>query len=499
MMKAFKILVLLLASQQLFAQVTKAPAYPLITHNPYFCIWSFNDVLYNEPTKHWTGTNQSLIGLIKVDGKAYRFLGKEEKAPETILPAADETAYTVKYTEDAAADGWMNAGFDDSEWKTGAAPFSDNDRLAKTIWKSRDLWVRREFTLNEIPSRNMYLKLMHDDNVEVYLNGEKIYSRNGWNNTAEYFSLDDAAKKKLLKGKNILAVHVANTAGGQGLDFGLSIDPKPDPSLNSIDTATQKSVNMNATQTMYAFKCGAIDLDLTFTSPLLINDLDIMTRPVSYISFKTKSNDDKQHDVQIYFGATTDLAVNTPSQPVTAQQFTNGALSMVKAGTVEQPILQKKGDNLRIDWGYAYIAAPTSSNPKQSITSIDDGLKNFVSNTSAKNSLTGKQLMLNTIFPAEKVGATATEKLIIVGYDDLYAVQYFHQNLKSWWKLKDGVTIESLLNQSYKECNDILAKCTKVNDMIWNDAKAAGGETYAKLCVTAYRQSIAAHAVVKKP
>ncbi|MEP6685034.1 MAG: DUF4965 domain-containing protein [Parafilimonas sp.] len=497
-MRAFKLLLLLFFSQQLFAQVTKAPAYPLITHNPYFSVWSFTDELNASSTKHWTGTTQSLIGLIKVDGKTYRFLGKEDKAPETLLPSSDDAAYNVEYTEEAPADDWMNANFNDSKWKTGAAPFSDG-KNAKTLWKSKNLWVRRTFTLNEIPDRKMYLKLFHDDDVEVYLNGEKIYNCNCWNSTTEYFSIDDAMKNKLKKGKNILAVHVVNTAGGQGLDFGLSVAPKPDASLSGIETAKQTSLNMNATQTAYTFTCGAVDLNLTFTSPLLIDDLDIMTNPVSYISFKTKSNDDGQHNVQLYFGATTDLAVNVPSQTVTAQQYTNDNLSVLKAGTVEQPVLQKKGDNLRIDWGYVYIAAPSSAKTKQSITGIDDGLKNFVSNTSAKNLTTGKQLMLNTVFPLQKIGADETEQLIMVGYDDLYAVQYFHQNLKGWWKLKDGTTIEKVLNQSYKNYNDVLSKCDAENKKIYNDAVAAGGETYAKLCIIAYRQSIAAHTVTKSP
>jgi len=499
-MKLLKLFVLLFVSLQLSAQVTKAPAYPLITHNPYFCVWSFTDELNASSTKHWTGTSQSLIGLIKVDGKTYRFLGEVDKAAETVLPSGDEAAYTSKYTEQTPADGWMNASYDDSKWKTGTGGFSDDEESGKTIWKSHDLWMRRSFTLNSIPERKMYLRLFHDDNVEVYLNGEKIYSCDCWNNSAKDLPLEDAVKAKLVKGKNVLAIHVANTAGGQGLDVGLSVDPKPDAAMSSILLAKQTALNMNATQTAYTFTCGAVDLDVTFTSPLLINDLDIMTMPVSYISFKAKSNDSAQHTAQLYFGASTDLAVNVPSQQVTASQYTNGDLSLLKAGTVAQPVLQKKGDNLRIDWGYVYVAAPLSSKSKQSITSIDAGLTEFVSNASAvKNATTGKQLMLNTIFPSEKIGSDATEKFVMVGYDDLYAVQYFNQNLKSWWKLKEGATIEKVLNSAYANYNGILSRCDAVNKMIWNDAVAAGGETYAKLCVTAYRQSIAAHAVVKSP
>ena len=348
----------LLCTISSFAQVGKAPAYPLIAHDPYFSIWSMTDTLNSSPTKHWTGADQALTGLIKVDGKTYRVIGSESKTYESVLPTSDEQNYSVKYAESAPEEGWQNESFNDATWKTGKAPFSDNKSVAGTHWVSKNLWVRRTFTLDKTDFNKLFLKINHDDNIEVFLNGESIYNYKGWFGKFQYFPID-AMKSKLKKEKNVLAIHIENTAGGAYLDAGLAQEPALKKEANVI-LAPQKNVSINATQTVYDFTCGPVDATITFTSPLMIKDLDLSSRPVSYVTYSVKSNDGASHDVAVYFAASTNLATNTPAQEVVTKKYTASQLNILKAGTKEQPVLQKKGDDLRIDWGYMYVATPVS-------------------------------------------------------------------------------------------------------------------------------------------
>ena len=482
---------LLVAAQQ------KAPAYPLITHDPYFSIWSSTDTLFSSTTRHWTGTEHSLIGMLKVDGQVYRFLGREDKPYNQVIATSDVADYIVQYTEQEPSNDWMNVTFNDAEWKKGAAPFG-NTNAAQTKWTSNDIWLRRTFSINNLDLNKLFLKINHDDNTEVYLNGDKIYNKHGWLNKFQYFPIDENVKTSLKKDNNVLAIHVKNTAGGQWIDAGIVEEPAPKKNA-LVQEAIQKNVTINATQTSYDFICGKVNLTVTFTSPLLMDSLDLLSRPVSYISYKISANDAKAHEARLLFSASTDIATNLQSQEVMAQSVASNNLSVLSAGTTEQPVLAKKGDDLRIDWGYMYVAVPKKANATQYISSATGAFNQLFANTTdvPNTQLTGRHLSLNTIIPFGKVTKTPKEQFVMLAYDDIYSIQYFQQNLRPWWNRDSSKTIMGELQAAATDYQKVMAKCVAFNQKMHTDAVAAGGATYAKLCELAYRQSIAAHKLVR--
>ena len=71
----------------------RAPAYPLVTIDPYTSAWSTTDNLYDSPVKHWTGKDFSLLGVAKVDGQTYRFMGTEELEHVNLIEIFIKTLY----------------------------------------------------------------------------------------------------------------------------------------------------------------------------------------------------------------------------------------------------------------------------------------------------------------------------------------------------------------------------------------------------------------------
>jgi hypothetical protein len=111
----------------------------------------------------------------------------------------------------------------------------------------------------------------------------------------------------------------------------------------------------------------------------------------------------------------------------------------------------------------------------------------------------GKHLWLNTVASLGSVGSSPKEQVFLVGYDDIYAIQYFHQDLRAWWRDKPGASIEKELSAASSTYAEVMKKCAAFNERVHSDAVRAGDAKYAQLCELAYRQSMAAHKLLKSP
>ena len=74
--------------------------------------------------------------------------------------------------------------------------------------------------------------------------------------------------------------------------------------------------------------------------PLLPDDLEVMSRPVTYLTWEVRSADGRAHQVSLYFDCTAELAVNTADQKVIWTRAQAGALSVLGVGSQQQPSLR---------------------------------------------------------------------------------------------------------------------------------------------------------------
>ena len=486
------------------AQTLRPPAYPLVTHDPYFSLWSMTDKLTDSPTRHWTGKPQSLEGVIRVDGKAYQFLGAVPTTYISVLPTGESAPYTAKYTLTKPSEGWQKPDYNDQNWKTGPGPFGDNAD-ARTPWLSsktdpNGIHIRRAFTYDgKIDPDKLLLAISYDDDIEVYLNGTLILTKTCCAGEYQYQPLSAEAKKALRKGQNVMAIHCVSPVGGSFIDVGL-VSPAVS---KGIATAQQTNVTVTATQTHYAFTAGPVSLSVSFLSPLLLEDLEVTARPVSYLTFNAKATDGKAHTVQLYVGEAGTMATNTASQPVVADAGSTVGLRWLNVGTQAQPVLQKKGDNIRIDWGYAYLAAPNQAGVQLAPGLLGTLKTSFLQRGTlppGKQALgTAQDYGLAVAISMGAVSSNVVQKHILLGYDDLYSVQYFEQNLRPWWNRTGKITMPALLQTAETDYAKLQQRSTDFDARLYADAQKAGGKKYADLCALAYRQAIAAHKIVASP
>src|SRR5579883_2659655 len=347
-MRSSILLCLGLAFSSLLPAALRPPAVPLIVHDPYFSIWSMADHLTDAPTQHWTGAIHSMLGLLRVDGKTYRFMGQNRRLN---APALEQTALEV------------------------------------------------------LPTR-----------------------------------------------------------------------------------------------TIYHFRGAGVELTFTFLTPALPSDLDVLSRPATYLVWDVKSSDGAAHDCQLYFDASTDIAVNTTDEPTNWSRYRLGKIEVLRAGTQQQPILQKSGDNVRIDWGYLYLAAPPDQGFTLAATTRENNTASFVANGTLPDSddLTidtpqrFRAPVLAASVPFGRVGATVVSHHLVIAYDDLYSIEYFHRWLKPYWA-RNGADAAWLLRTAVNDYASLRQRCEQFDQELVTDLRQVGGEQFAEVSALAYRQTMGAH------
>ena len=91
----------------------------------------------------------------------------------------------------------------------------------RTEWKTADIWIRRSFELKEAPTGEVILRMHHDEDAEVYINGVLVLKTTGYVGEYTDFFLPAEALKAFKKGTNVIAIHCHQTTGGQYIDAGL--------------------------------------------------------------------------------------------------------------------------------------------------------------------------------------------------------------------------------------------------------------------------------------
>jgi hypothetical protein len=279
------------------------------------------------------------------------------------------------------------------------------------------------------------------------------------------------------------------------------IDGKPyrimGASPGTVPPMKQTSLTVLPTRTIYTFEGAGVGLTLTFMTAALPEDIDILSRPVTYLTFDARATDGKKHDVSLYFDASGELTVNIPNQQqVVWATEAVGDLVAAKIGSKDQPILAKRGDDIRIDWGHLYVAAPKETpswiagRGALQTGFVRDGLTTKISG-GPDQPVAADAVAAAVVLQVGNVGSKPVSRWLMLAYDDLYSIQYMQKNLRPYWR-RNGWEAADLLKAAAKDYVSLQKSCAAFDKELMADLTKAGGEKYAKLCALAYRQCFAA-------
>jgi len=242
----------------------------------------------------------------------------------------------------------------------------------------------------------------------------------------------------------------------------------------------QKSVKVTPTSTKYVFENEFVNVELLFTSPLVLDRIDIMTRPVAYIEYKIEVVDGIEHDIEFYFDISTECAVDSYYSSVKVEKTINS----VYFGKCDQIPLSKNEDSMCMDWGYIHVSEPSA-------TLIDGTTKR---SREHKEIEYGKEYRTFEVYPYVTVKKKDRHGVITLGYDDVYSVEFLGKQIEPYYK-KYFTGFDAMFEVAINEYDDIKRICMEFDERVMSEAKKVS-ERYEEIISLAYRQAVSAHKLV---
>ena len=241
---------------------------------------------------------------------------------------------------------------------------------------------------------------------------------------------------------------------------------------------TQKEVKVSPLTSTYVFENEFAKVTLKFTTPLLLNRLDILTRPVSYIEYDVERKCDDSVKIEFVFGINARCCVDNSKQMVA---FKKTDFSLSCGNTVQNPLSQS-GDMVMIDWGYLHLCEKNA----------------YVAKVTAWRNI--EKVPMNISYnayedmPYMMVKKREMSGVITVAYDEIYPIEYFNTPLKETYT-KYFDSFSDMVKTSISEYAKIKKMCEDFEEEFDKEVSKFG-ENYKNITALAYRQAISAHKLV---
>ena len=296
------------------------------------------------------------------------------------------------------------------------------------------------------------------------------------------------------------------TGKGQTIAGLIRIDGKAFCFMSDIPGApkmNQTSVRVLPTRTIYTFEECSVRFRLTFLTPALLHKLNVLSRPITYLCFDAESLDRKTHDLAVYFDADGAIAVNEPTDKITWSRYRHCDLDLMCAGSAEQKILSRAGDDLRIDWGHLYLGLPWKFHGTTALESnrvtrnqfLSSGTLPQTDNLNMPQAAKREWLCMAAVLPMKAEAGRTNSAYGILAYHDAFSIEYLYRKLPGYWTVETA-SFSELLSLAVREKEALAEECARYDAELLADAERLGGKQYADLCAGTFRQAIGAHKLV---